>query len=205
MFSSIHIKSVQFLLLLIASPLLTQAYTVARTNGATSVASQNLSIYAATTTAPPREKTKTRRKTGFGTDRPTRRPERPVNKGGPLEYLVDDMALARKDEDPFHILLLGSTFGKPRITTNYVSSSLVYVLDMPETEASDHAEFAKEQGVSCLGMWTREECLVLGQQLQNRDLVCRVVPFCEGGSRPWQAKRADMNSGSENFSDGGFL
>jgi hypothetical protein len=47
------------------------------------------------------------------------------------------------------------------------------------------------QGMSCLGTWKRKVCLELGEKLQNRDIVCRVVPGVEGGGRPWQAKRAD--------------
>jgi len=157
--------------------------------------------YMSTTTAPQKEKTKTGTRVG------SRRPVkfgRSVNKGGPLEYLQDDSSLLRKKEDPFHILLLGTTFQKPRMTKNYVSSSLVFVLDMPETEADEHAEFAEEQGISCLGTWTREECLLLGAKLQNRDLECRVVPFCEGGSRPWQAKKADANNEDGKSFSGGF-
>ena len=39
---------------------------------------------------------------------------------------------------------------------------------MPENDATDHASFAKEQGMSCLGTWKREECLELGKKLQVR-------------------------------------
>ena len=157
---------------------------------------KNDNIKLSTTTAPPREKTRTGRKVGSG--RPIRPTRRDIDKGGPLEYLVDDTSLVRKEDDPFHILLLGSTFQKPRITTEYVSSSLTYVLDMPPKEAKDHAEFAAENGITCLGTWTRSECLSLGKQLQNRDLECRVVPFCEGGSRSWQAKSANDNNDNGN-------
>ncbi|GAX24067.1 hypothetical protein FisN_9Hh317 [Fistulifera solaris] len=106
---------------------------------------------------------------------------------GDLEYLIDANE-SREMEDPFHILLMGSTFEKPKITVSYVSGSLTYVLDMPGEEANELSKFAREQGMSCLGTWPREECLTLGRQLQRRDLVCRVVPFVEGGQRGWQAK-----------------
>ncbi len=119
-----------------------------------------------------------------------------VRREGPLEYLQDDDLESRDMEDPFHILLMGSTFEKPKITVMYVSGSLEYVLDMPSTEAVELSKFAQENGLSCLGTWTREECLSLGKQLQVRDIVCRVVPFCEGGQRGWQAKDASTsNSG----------
>mmetsp|Transcript_68175 Transcript_68175/g.154240 ORF Transcript_68175/g.154240 Transcript_68175/m.154240 type:complete len:194 (-) Transcript_68175:180-761(-) len=116
-------------------------------------------------------------------------------RGGPLEYLVDETA-SRLDDDPFHIMLLESTFQRSRITVGYVASQLVYTLDMPERAAEEHAEFAKSEGASCLGTWPRGECMRLGAKLQVRDLVVRVVPGVEGGGRPWQAKRAE-GGGSE--------
>ena len=59
---------------------------------------------------------------------------------------------------------------------------------MPYDEAAELAAHAEKEGFSCLGTWSHEECQRLGKQLQNRDLVCRVVPFCEGGDRAWQAR-----------------
>jgi hypothetical protein len=56
---------------------------------------------------------------------------------------------------------------------------------------------AQTNGMSCLGTWTHEESLALGKQLQVRDLAIRVVPFCEGGQRGWQAKDAtDASAGA---------
>lgn len=117
---------------------------------------------------------------------------------GDLEYLIDQ-DVSREMEDPFHILLLGSTFEKPKITLNYVSGSLEYVLSMPSLEAKELSQFAKEEGLSCLGTWPREKCLSYGKQLQKRDLVCRVVPYCEGGQRGWQAKDAGNSNNANNF------
>ena len=108
---------------------------------------------------------------------------------GDLEYLIDSSE-SREMDDPFHILLMGSTFEKPKITVSYVSGSLEYVLGMPLDEAKELSFFAQEEGFSCLGTWSREECLSFGKQLQRRDIVCRVVPFAEGGQRGWQAKNA---------------
>jgi hypothetical protein len=121
-----------------------------------------------------------------------------IKRKGPLEYLEDDMEISRDMEDPFHILLMGSTFEKPKITVPYVSGSLEYVLAMPLLEATELSTFAKNEGMSCLGTWTREECLDLGKQLQVRDIVCRVVPFCDGGQRGWQAKDANNGFASSN-------
>jgi len=160
-----------------------------------------------TTTAPPREKT--RRQTS------TRR-KRPVDDNdyirkyndNPLEYYEDEWA-TRDPEDPFHILLLDKTFEKERITVKYVSNSVSYVCDIPEDDAFELTSMAALNGMSCLGTWKRETCLSLGRKLQNMDIVCRVVPFCEGGSRPWQAKKGDMGEGwsADDYIDvggGGF-
>lgn len=110
-----------------------------------------------------------------------------VRKEGPLEWL-EDSSESREMDDPYHILLLGKTFEKPKITVSYVASSLNYVLDMPTDEATELSQFSHDHGMSCLGTWSREECLNLGRQLQVRDIVCRVVPYCNGGQRGWQAK-----------------
>ena len=118
---------------------------------------------------------------------------------GPLEWL-EDANESREMDDPYHILLLGQTFEKPKITVPYVSNTLQYVLEMPEDEATELSEFSYEHGMSCLGTWSREECLSLGRQLQVRDIVCRVVPFCEGGQRGWQARDAD-EAGYSNARD----
>merc|ERR1719491_1572426 len=122
---------------------------------------------------------------------------------GPLEYLVDDTTQNRSEDDMFHILLLGSTFDKPRITVNYVAGCLSYVIDMSEQDGVEHSVFAEENGFSCLGTWIRKDCLSLGQKLQARDIACRVVPFVTGGFNPWQAKYAEGESISS--SPGGDL
>lgn len=103
-----------------------------------------------------------------------------------------DKDASRGDKDPFHILLLGETFQQPRITIADVVIQLCYTLDMPEENAFEHAQFAKEQGLSCLGTWKREECLELGAKLRLRGIVCRVVPYAEGGRRSWQANRPNL-------------
>ena len=118
-----------------------------------------------------------------------------MRKNGPLEYLEDDPNQSRDMEDPFHILLLGETYKKPRITVSYVCGSLQFVLEMPYEDAMDCSLFAKEEGMSVLGMWNREQCLQLGKELQQRDLAVRVVPFVQGGNRSWQAKDGDMSEG----------
>jgi hypothetical protein len=129
--------------------------------------------------------------------RPFKNDERPVANGrskGDMEYLQDDDTELRGMSDPHHILLMGfETFSNERITVPYVTGSLIYVLEMPEMEAADHAAFAKDEGMSCLGTWPRKECLELGSKLQQRDLACRIVPGSAAGAQGWQAKDASAS------------
>lgn len=67
---------------------------------------------------------------------------------------------------------------------------------MPENDAEELTNIAKVNGFSCLGTWERDECLKMGRELTVRDCVVRVVPYCEGGKRDWQAK--DASDGSAN-------
>jgi hypothetical protein len=113
-----------------------------------------------------------------------------------VEWLIDDKLISRNEDDPFHILLLDATFAtNERITIDYVASSCAYVLRMPYDEAAELTAHAKAEGFSCLGTWGHDECVRLGKELTNRDIVCRVVPYCEGGDRGWQARNAKDESG----------
>mmetsp|Transcript_6122 Transcript_6122/g.7764 ORF Transcript_6122/g.7764 Transcript_6122/m.7764 type:complete len:246 (-) Transcript_6122:105-842(-) len=157
-----------------------------------------------TTTAPPREKTD--RKTNSNTnnnqdDERSRDPDDIVRyNDAPLEYLEDEWS-TRNPDDPYHILLLDTTFTKnDKITIPYVAGCVTYVLGMPDEEAKDLTNMAFLNGFSCLGTWEREECLKYGRELQIRDCVVRVVPFCEGGSRGWQAKDASASGSSKSSS-----
>ena len=124
---------------------------------------------------------------------------------GPVEWLIDDPLISREDEEPFHILLLDETFTKnERMTIEYAATSCSYVLAMPYDEAAELAAHANVEGFSCLGTWSHEECQRLGNQLQNRDIVCRVVPFCEGGDRAWQARKAEDDSNMKRAEDEGW-
>ena len=157
-----------------------------------------------TTVAPPAIDTEkgTRRKND---DKKESYDDEYIRKNGPIEYLEDDLDQSRDLKDPFHILLLAETYLNPKVTVNYVSGSLQFVLDMPYEDSVDAAIFAKEQGMSCVGTWTREECLELGKALQQRDLCVRVVPFVPGGQRAWQAnKDASDQSNARNNRNGDF-
>ena len=156
-----------------------------------------------TTTAPPREKTSTDRKTNKRSNNDTGDVTR--YNDAPLEYLEDEWS-TRGPDDPFHILLLDTTFKKnERVTIAYVAGCVTYVLGMPQEEATELCTMAAENGFSCLGTWKREEALSLGRKLQIRDLAVRVVPFCEGGARGWQARDAKEEGfeGAGIYTDGG--
>jgi hypothetical protein len=79
--------------------------------------------------APTKEKIdkNTRRGAGFDELNPLREPqekfENALRKHGSLEWL-EDLETSRDLEDPFHILLLGQTFEKPKISVSYVATSL---------------------------------------------------------------------------------
>ena len=122
-----------------------------------------------------------------------------IRKHGPLEWLEDNPD--RNHDDPFHLILLGETYDRPKITVPYVVGSLQYVLEMPLEEANEASLFAKEEGMACLGTWEHEDCLKLGRQLRLRDLLVRVVPYTEGGQRGWQAKGDGSNVGRSNKSN----
>ena len=172
------------------------------TTRSTTITTTATTLFGATTLEPPtREKTDTDRSTekrSFDEDDIANMDD--PNQYSDLEYLIDS-AESREMDDPFHILLMGSTFEKPKISVPYVANALEYVLNMPSTEGKELSQFAKTEGMACLGTWPREECLNLGKQLQVRDIVCRVVPFCEGGQRGWQAK--DANDASYGSSSSG--
>ena len=182
-------------LLLLAAPAAAFTASLRRRGGAMGgrPALATTRVGMSTVTAPPPPKTETDRRTSRGPGDAGKVDELTISREGPLEYLEDEME-SREPDDPFHILLLSTTFderkGKRKVSKSYVSGSISYVLDMPEEEAAELTEAAHENGMSCLGTWEREECLRLGRQLQIRDIVCRVVPFVQGGQRGWQARDA---------------
>jgi hypothetical protein len=157
---------------------------------------------ASTVEAPTRQDTDRTTRRGNG-DEERRRSDRDSNNDeddvtNDLEYYIDPSA-SREMNEPFHILLMGSaTYVKPKVTVPYVSHTLEYVLGMPYNDAYELSQFAHDNDMSCLGTWTREQCLSYGKQLQNRDVICRVVPYCIGGQRGWQAKDTSSSSSSNS-------
>lgn len=207
-------RNLLFVLLLSTTATLTSAYsaTPSRTAAAATPFGVASRTRMSTTIAPPETDTDKRiqRKSDGGgeDDQKESFSDEEIRKKGPLEYLEDDPNEMRDPQDPFHILLLGETYLKPKVSVTYVSGALQFVLAMPYEDAADAAVFAKENGISCVGTWTREECLSLGKELQNRDLCVRVVPFVPGGQRGWQANKdadagKDASNGGESESGGG--
>lgn len=205
MLHNLHVWFV-FLLVCGASAFTTSAPAPTRTLGRTPIHSNSHTtgggLRMSTTTAPPDTDTDTDKRTrrqGGEDEQQETFDEFDIRKQGPLEYLEDDLEESRDLNDPFHILLLAETYLKPKVSINYVSGSLQFVLEMPYEDAVDAAQFAKDNGMSCLGTWSREECLKKGKELQMRDLCVRVVPFVPGGKRGWQAGKdaADGDFGNE--------
>lgn len=96
-----------------------------------------------------------------------------------LEYLYE-AGEERHSDDFFHLILMPSTFSKDNMSVEHATYSCADVLGISSEKAHDISLFAKHQGFSCLGTWTREECLSMGEELASRDLDCRVIPFNGG-------------------------
>jgi hypothetical protein len=67
------------------------------------------------------------------------------------------------------------------MSIEFAAQSCSEILGIRSDKAWDISLFAKHQGFSCLGTWTREECLSMGDELLSRNLDCRVIPFNGGG------------------------
>lgn len=99
-----------------------------------------------------------------------------------LEYLYDT-AEERHADDLFHIILLPSTFKSDMsVSVEDAAISTSEILGINYDHAYDMSLFARHQGFSTLGSWTREECLSLGEELLSNGLDCRVIPFNAGGA-----------------------
>jgi hypothetical protein len=68
------------------------------------------------------------------------------------------------------------------MSVEFAAQSCSEILGMRSDKAYDISLFVKHQGFGCLGTWTREECLSMGDELSSRHLDCRVVPFNGGGA-----------------------
>lgn len=93
-----------------------------------------------------------------------------------LEYLYDANE-ERHADDLFHIILLPSTFNDMSVSVEDAALSTSEILGINYDQAHDMSLFARHQGFSTLGSWTREECLSLGEELLSNGLDCRVIPF----------------------------
>jgi len=88
-----------------------------------------------------------------------------------------------------------STFTKKQVTIEQATHTLLTTLSSSSSllstdnvnnnvltyeKAHNLSLFAKHQGFSLIGTWTREDCLVIGEMLVKEGLDCRVIPYSEG-------------------------
>mmetsp|Transcript_18989 Transcript_18989/g.30853 ORF Transcript_18989/g.30853 Transcript_18989/m.30853 type:complete len:211 (-) Transcript_18989:156-788(-) len=104
--------------------------------------------------------------------------EKPKTDHDDLEWFQDEEL--RKDCVSWAILLLGSTFEKPRMTPEFAANSIMFVLNMAKEKAFELASLAEVDGMSVLGEWPREKALELGAQLKRMELNVRIVPGIKG-------------------------
>lgn len=71
------------------------------------------------------------------------------------------------------------TFQNPNVRIDHVATSCVEVLGIPYHKAHSLSMFAKYEGFSVLGTWSRKECLSLGERLRELEVECRLIPFDE--------------------------
>eukprot|EP00577_Skeletonema_sp_RCC1716_P018743 CAMPEP_0113413772 /NCGR_PEP_ID=MMETSP0013_2-20120614/23634_1 /TAXON_ID=2843 ORGANISM="Skeletonema costatum, Strain 1716" /NCGR_SAMPLE_ID=MMETSP0013_2 /ASSEMBLY_ACC=CAM_ASM_000158 /LENGTH=267 /DNA_ID=CAMNT_0000300529 /DNA_START=82 /DNA_END=885 /DNA_ORIENTATION=- /assembly_acc=CAM_ASM_000158 len=103
-----------------------------------------------------------------------------------LEYLYDQRQ-ERHDDDFFHVILMPSTFTKKQVSIEQSTTSLLTALSTTTAGANNNqltyekahnlSLFAKHQGFSVIGTWTREDCLLIGETLLEEGLDCRVIPY----------------------------
>lgn len=103
-----------------------------------------------------------------------------------LEYLYDQRQ-ERHDDDFFHVILMPSTFTKKQVSIEQSTTSLLAALSTTTAGANNNqltyekahnlSLFAKHQGFSVIGTWTREDCLLIGETLLEEGLDCRVIPY----------------------------
>ncbi|KAK1736238.1 hypothetical protein QTG54_012838 [Skeletonema marinoi] len=80
-----------------------------------------------------------------------------------------------------------STFTKKQVSIEQSTTSLLTALSTTTAGANNNqltyekahnlSLFAKHQGFSVIGTWTREDCLLIGETLLEEGLDCRVIPY----------------------------
>jgi len=69
------------------------------------------------------------------------------------------------------------TFRKNHEMSNqYIVANFGRILGYSQEQSLDATTFARHQGFSNLGTWTRDECLNIGNQLRFQGFECRIVP-----------------------------
>ena len=90
------------------------------------------------------------------------------------------------------------------MSLEHATNSCIEVLGMPSDKAHDISLFAKHQGFSNLGTWTRDECLSMGEKLISHDLDCRIIPF-NGAVEPERLPEMKVETTEKPLSDKAFL
>lgn len=129
-----------------------------------------------------------------------------------LEYLYDQTQ-ERHDDDFFHVILMPSTFSNKQVSIEQVANSLLTTtlsFSSSTSTNNDNAQltyekahnlslFAKHQGFSLIGTWTRDHCLLLGEKLVMEGLDCRVIPYSEGLVMTSQQSKPSSSSSSSSL------
>jgi len=80
------------------------------------------------------------------------------------------------------------TFTKKQVSIEQSTTSLLTALSTTTAGGANNNQltyekahnlslFAKHQGFSVIGTWTREDCLLIGETLLEEGLDCRVIPY----------------------------
>ena len=88
----------------------------------------------------------------------------------------------------YYLLIHYRTFTKKQVSIEHSTTTLLSALSTTNTANSSNNQltyekahslslFAKHQGFSVIGTWTREDCLMIGELLVKEGLDCRVIPF----------------------------
>ncbi len=62
------------------------------------------------------------------------------------------------------------------MSNQYIVANFGRILGYSQEQSLDVTTFARHQGFSNLGTWTRDECLNIGNQLRFQGFECRIVP-----------------------------
>ena len=108
----------------------------------------------------------------------------------------------------YPILSPHRTFTKKQVSIEHSTTTLLTALSSSTTnnnplsyeKAHNLSLFAKHQGFSVIGTWTREDCLLIGERLVEEGLDCRVIPY--NSALPSEGNKLDVDVGSNSSNVG---